>query len=211
MQKQIAELDTELGRRLTALAPPAPAVPADTPVPKPKAAGKSAPGLAAHELLTRLHGVDLCAVPGVNVLTAQTLWSELGGDLSAFPRAKHFASWLGVCPYNRISGGKILGARTKPTTNRVARALRMAAQALLHAENELGEHYRRVRTKLGGAAAVTALANKLARILYVLITSRQPYRPDLHDATGELHRTLARLKAKAKSLGFNLVPTFASA
>ena len=213
VQKQIGELDAELGRRLTALAPPAPAVPADAPLPKPKAAGKSAPGFAAHELLTRLHGVDLCAVPGANVLTAQTLWSELGGDLSAFPTAKHFASWLGVCPDNRISGGKILSARTKPTTNRVARALRMAAQALHHAENELGEHYRRMRAKLGGAAAVTALANKLARILYVLITTRQPYRPDLHDATGELHRTrtLARLKAKAKDLGFNLVPTPASA
>jgi hypothetical protein len=213
VQKQITDLDAEIGRRLTELAPPAPAVPADAPAPKPKAAGKSAPGFAAHELLTRLHGVDLCAVPGVNVLTAQTLWSELGGDLSAFPSVKHFASWLGVCPDNRISGGKILSARTKPTNNRVARALRMAAQALHHAENELGEHYRRLRAKLGGAAAVTALANKLARILYVLITTRQPYRPDLHDATGELHRTrtLARLKAKAKTLGFNLVPTPASA
>ena len=214
LQRQVADLDAEIGRRLAELAPPAPAVPADAPIPpKPKAAGKSAPGFAAHELLTRLHGVDLCAVPGVNVLTAQTLWTELGGDLSAFPTAKHFASWLGVCPDNRISGGKILSARTKPTTNRVARALRMAAQALHHAENELGEHYRRMRTKLGGAAAVTALANKLARILYVLITTRQPYRPDLHAATGELHRTrtLARLKAKAKDLGFNLVPTPASA
>ena len=213
LQKQIADLDAEIGRRLTALAPPAPARPADAPTIKPKAAGKSAPGFAAHALLARLHGVDLCAVPGINVLTAQTLWSELGGDLSAFPTAKHFASWLGVCPDNRISGGKVLSAHTKPTTNRVARALRMAAQALHHAENELGEHYRRLRAKLGGAAAVTALANKLARILYVLITTRQNYRPDLHDATGELHRTrtLARLTAKAKDLGFRLVPTPASA
>jgi len=213
LQTQISELDAELGRRLSELAPPAPIVPAEAPVAKPKSTGKAAPGFAAHELLARLHGVDLCAVPGVNVLTAQTLWSELGGDLSAFPTAKHFASWLGVCPDNRISGGKVLSARTRPTTNRVARALRMAAQALHHSQNELGDHYRRLRAKLGGAAAVTALANKLARILYVLITTRQPYRPDLHAATGELHRTrtLARLKAKAKDLGFQLVPTPASA
>lgn len=214
LQKQIAELDTELERRLNELAPPAPpALPSAAAAPKRKAAGKSAPAFDAHGLLARLHGVDLCAVPGINVLTAQTFWSELGGDLSAFPTAKHFASWLGVCPDNRISGGKILAARTKPTTNRVARALRMAAQALHHAENELSEHYRRMRAKLGGAAAVTALANKLARILYVLITTRQPYRPELHAATGELHRarTLNRLKAKAKNLGFQLVPTPASA
>lgn len=221
LQQQIGELDRELERRLNELAPPItptpPAAPvspsAGTPPPKRKAAGKSAPAYDAYGLLARLHGVDLCAVPGVNVLTAQTLWSELGGDLSAFPTAKHFASWLGVCPDNRISGGKILAARTKPTTNRVARALRMAAQALHHADNELGEHYRRLRAKLGGAAAVTALANKLARILYVLITTRQPYRPDLHDATGALHRTrtLAKLKSKALALGFTLVETPAPA
>lgn len=213
LQKQIAELDAELDHRLNELAPPAPAVAAATPVSKPKPAGKSAPAFDAHGLLARLHGVDLCAVPSIGVLTAQTLWSELGGDLSAFPTAKHFASWLGVCPDNRISGGKVLSARTKPTTNRVARALRMAAQALHHAENELGDHYRRLRAKLGGAAAITAMANKLARILYILITTRQPYRPELHAATGELHRarTLKRLAAKAKDLGFQLVPTPASA
>jgi transposase len=213
LQKQIADLDAELGRRLNDLAPPAQAEPGARPTSRPKSAGKAAPGFAAHELLTRLHGVDLCAVPGINVLTAQTLWSELGGDLSAFPTAKHFASWLGVCPDNRISGGKVLSARTRPSTNRVARALRMAAQALHHAKNELGEHYRRMRAKLGGAAAITAVANKLARIVYVLIKTRQPYRPDLHDGASELHRTrtLARLKAKAKDLGFQLIPTPAQA
>lgn len=216
VQKQIGELDKELERRLEALAPPvlepAPGEPAAA-APKRKAVGKSAPAFDACGLLARLHGVDLCTVPGINVLGAQTLWSELGGDLSAFPTVKHFTSWLSVCPDNRISGGKILAARTKPTTNRITRALRMAAQALHHAENELGEHYRRLRAKLGGAAAVTAMAHKLARILYVMITRREPYRPELHDAAGELHRarTLQRLQARAKNLGFQLVPTPASA
>lgn len=212
VQKQIAELDIELERRLQELAPPAPELSAPT-APKRKAKSKSAPAFDLGGLLTRLQGVDVCAVPGINVLGAQTLWSELGGDLSAFPTSKHFTSWLGVCPDNRISGGKILAARTKPTTNRITRALRMAAQALHHADNELGEHYRRLRAKLGGAAAVTALAHKLARILYVMLTRRQPYRPQLHAATGELHRarTLKRLTARAKDLGFHLVPTPATA
>lgn len=217
LQKQIAELDVELERRLNELAPPAPDATSlaltEAPRPKRKATGKSAPAFDVHGLLARLHGVDLCAVPGINVLSAQTLWSELGGNLSAFPTAKHFASWLGVCPNNRISGGKLLASRTRPTTNRIARVLRMAAQALHHAENELGEHYRRLRARLGGAAAITAMANKLARILYVMIKTRQPYRPQLHDATGELHRarTIARLNVKAKNLGFQLVPTPAPA
>lgn len=213
LQKQIAELDVELERRLEQLASPAPALTAVDPAPKRKPVSKSAPAFDGCSLLTRLHGVDLCTVPGINVLGAQTLWSELGGDLSAFPTAKHFTSWLGVCPDNRITGGKIVAAHTKPTTNRVTRALRMAAQALPHARNELGEHYRRLRAKLGGAAAVTAMAHKLARILYVMITRREPYRPELHDAAGELHRvrTLKRLAARAKDLGFQLVPTPASA
>lgn len=214
VQKQITELDEELERRMEELAPPAPEAPASpASAAAPKRTGKSAPAFDVCGLLARLHGVDLCTVPGINVLGAQTFWSELGGDLSAFPTAKHFTSWLCVCPDNRISGGKILAARTKPTTNRVTRALRMAAQALHHADNELGEHYRRLRAKLGGAAAVTAMAHKLARILYVMITRREPYRPELHAATGQLHRarTLQRLAARAKDLGFHLVPTPASA
>jgi len=213
VQQQLAELDAELEQQLEALAPPRPAPVPTTAAPKRKATGKCAPAFDACGLLARLHGVDLCAVPGINVLGAQTLWSELGGDLSAFPTVKHFTSWLGLCPDNRISGGKILAARTKPTTNRVTRALRLAAQALHHAHNELGEHYRRLRAKLGGAAAVTAMAHKLARILYVMLTRRVPYRPQLHAATGELHRarTLQRLTARAKDLGFQLVPTSAAA
>jgi transposase len=226
LRQQIGELDTELERRLQELAPPqaplvpssdaaAQVIPADPAVvvAKRKATGKSAPAFDVCGLLTRLYGVDLCTVPGINVLGAQTLWSELGADLSAFPTLKHFTSWLGLCPDNRVTGGKLLAAGTRPTSNRVTRALRMAAQALHHADNELGEHYRRLRAKLGGAAAVTAMAHKLARILYVMITQRQPYRADLHDAAGELHRarTLKRLAARAKDLGFQLIPTPAAA
>jgi hypothetical protein len=227
VRQQIGELDTALECRLQELAPPPPPVDPSTAaaasqeippgpaavVAKRKATGKSAPAFDVGGLLTRLYGVDLCTVPGINVLGAQTLWSELGADLSAFPTLKHFTSWLGLCPDNRITGGKLLAAGTRPTSNRVTRALRLAAQALHHANNELGEHYRRWRAKLGGAAAVTAMAHKLARILYVMITQRRPYRADLHDAAGELHRarTLKRLAARAKDLGFQLIPTPAAA
>jgi len=114
---------------------------------------------------------------------------------------------MGLCPDNRISGGKILGSSTRPTANRVAKALRMAAQGLHHAQNELGEYYRRMRTRLGGAAAITAVAHKLARIVYAMVRTHQPYRSEPHDTTSTVHRerTVDRLKAKAKSLGFHLV------
>lgn len=206
IETQIAEIDAELQRRLRQLAP-AEQTELQAALPAKKPSGKHVPAFDLHGLLTQLHGVDLCEVPGLSVLTVQTLWSELGADLSAFPTSKHFCSWMGLCPDNRISGGKMLGSSTRPTANRVAKALRMAAQGLHHAQNELGQYYRRMRTRLGGAAAITATAHKLARIIYAMIRNHQPYRSEPHDTTSTLHRdrTLDRLKAKAKSLGFHLV------
>ena len=84
-------------------------------------------GYDASKLLREHLGVDLTSIPGINTNTAQTLYAELGGDLSAFKSGKHFASWLGLNPNNKITGGKILSAHTKPCGNRVAKALRMAA------------------------------------------------------------------------------------
>jgi transposase len=58
--------------------------------------------------LYRIFGVDLTAVPGLNSLTAHALLAEVGPDLSRFRSASAFASWLGLCPDNRVSGGQIL-------------------------------------------------------------------------------------------------------
>ena len=147
-------------------------------------------------------------MPGFSAGTVHTLWAELGADLSAFPTAKHFCSWLSLCPDNRISGGKILSVATRHTSNRVAKALRLAAQALWRAKNELGEYYRRMRAKLGGAAAVTAVAHKLARIFYAIVKTKIPYDPTPHETSSVAHRarTLARIRSKAKELGFQIVP-----
>lgn len=183
--------------------PAAPAQPAQKPVKKAVQRAGAAPAL-----LERLFGIDLCAVPGFSAGTVHTLWAELGTDLSAFPTSKHFCSWLSLCPDNKISGGKILSVATRHSSDRVAKALRIAAQSLWRAKNELGEYYRRMKARLGGAAAVTAVARKLAPIFYALLKSKKPYDPAPHDATSLLHqqRTLARLKAKAKDLGFQMVP-----
>jgi transposase len=200
---QIVELDTEIERRMRELAPPP--VPTTDPKPKPKAAVARCGAIPG--LLERLFGVDLCTIPGFSAGAVHTLWAELGTDLSAFPTAKHFCSWLSLCPNNKISGGRILSVSTRASANRVAKALRLAAQALWRAKNELGEYYRRMRAKLGGAAAITATAHKLARIAYAMIKSKQPYDSTPHDTTSELHRlrTLNRLKAKAKELGYLVV------
>ena len=205
LTQQIAELEAEIEKRLAQMAPK-PAAEPNADRPKAKAAVQRAGNAPA--LLERLFGVDLCTVPGFSAGTVHTLWAELGADLSAFPTAKHFCSWLSLCPDNRISGGKILSVATRHTSNRVAKALRLAAQALWRAKNELGEYYRRMRAKLGGAAAVTAVAHKLARIFFVMVKTKAPYDPTPHQTGSLVHRerTLARIRSKAKELGFQIVP-----
>jgi transposase len=80
--------------------------------------------------LYRIFGVDLTAIPGINVLIADCVLAEVGPDLSKFRSASAFASWLGLCPDNDISGGKILSARTRKVGSRAPLAFRMAANAL---------------------------------------------------------------------------------
>src|SRR6266571_4772772 len=91
---------------------------------------------------------------------------EVGLDMSRWNTEAHFASWLGLCPDNRISGDKVLSKGTRHVVNRAATALRRAATALLNSRSYLGAQYRRLRTKLGAPKAITAMAHKLARLVY---------------------------------------------
>ena len=120
------------------------------------------------EELIRITGVDLTLIPGVGISTAFTLVAEAGLDMSRWKNEKHFASWLGLTPNNRESGGKILGTRTKKTKGRAAAALRMGASSLHSERNQtaLGVFYRKKRSHLGAPKAVTAGANKLAKMAY---------------------------------------------
>lgn len=162
--------------------------------------------------LHRLFGVDLTLVPGISALTAHTLLAEVGADLSRFPSAAAFASWLTLCPANKKSGGKILSSKTRPTNNRLSRALRLAAQTLARSHSYLGHYYRRTRARLGAPQAITATAHKLARILYHLLTTGQAYDETVfaHEQEKQKLRLHKRLCAQAKNLGFQLVPIPAS-
>jgi transposase len=158
--------------------------------------------------LYRIFGVDLTEVPGVSSLTVHKLLTEVGADLSKFPSAAAFASWLGLCPDNRISGGKILSARTRHVVSRFALALRLGAQSLYGSRSYLGEYFRRMRARLGTPAAITAAAHKLARILYHLITTRQRYDETVFAVMEQRaqQRQLSKLKKHASLLGFELKP-----
>jgi len=164
--------------------------------------------LALREEAYRILGVDLTTIPAISVLHVQTILAELGPDFSKFRSAAAFSSWMGLCPDNDISGGKVLWSGTRRVKNRIALTLRLAAQSLQHSQSALGEFYRRMRAKLGAPKAITAAAHKLARIVYHLLTTRQSYDDSIFTKAEERYRRRAefRLKAQAQALGFTLTP-----
>jgi len=208
-QQWIAACDSEIERQLQVLPSNLPDDP--KPLSKPRDHHKprrNEPRFDLRSQLYRVFGVDLTAVPGVSSLTAHTLLTEVGPDLRRFPNAAAFASWLGLCPDNRISGGRVLSVVTRKVKNRLTIALRMAAQSLHRSQSYLGQYFRRMRIRLGTPPAITAAAHKLARVLYHLITTRQPYEESTFAAMEERarQRQLLRLTKQAARFGFQLVP-----
>lgn len=166
------------------------------------------PDFNLHSHLYRVFGTDLTQVDGVSVLTAQTIFAEIGPNLSKFPTVNHFCSWLGLCPNNKISGGRILASKTRPGSNRAAQALRLAAHALWRSQSYLGHYYRRMRARHGTPKAITATAHKLARIIFHLIKTSKTYDETVFADQENLHkqRLERNLKKQANFLGFQLVP-----
>ena len=158
--------------------------------------------------LYRAFGVDLTEVPGINSLTAQMLLTEIGPNLSRFPTAAAFCSWLRLCPNPKISGGQVLSSRTQPTKNRAALALRLATQGLHRSDSFLGDYFRRMKARMGAPKAMTATAHKLARIVYRMVTTQQEYDATVfqqQEQRTQLKKS-ARLHAQARELGFQLIP-----
>ena len=160
------------------------------------------------EDLYRAFGVDLTEVPGINSLTAQMLLTEIGPNLDRFPTAAAFCSWLRLCPDPKISSGQVLSSRTRPTKNRAALALRVATQSLHRSDCFLGDYFRRMKARMGTPKAMTATAHKLARIIYHMVTTQQPYDTTIFQKQEERRRQQrsARLYVQARELGFQLVP-----
>jgi transposase len=211
-RRQLAELDAQIQTRVQQLEGCVSAAPHPMPAASPKKIRPSANQPAGAETLRaeyqRILGSDLTQVPGVNLLTVQSFLSEVGPDLSAFPNAAAFCSWLGLCPGTKISGGRALDTRTRRGKPRLARHLRQAALGLHRAHNALGERYRRLRARLGAPKALTALAHLLARILYKLVTTATAYDQSAFAQLEAEHaaRRLKRLQAQAKAFGFTLAP-----
>ena len=164
-------------------------------------------GQDMREVLYRKFGADLTAIEGIGVTTAFVVLTEVGPKVAGFKTEKHFCSWLGLCPDNRISGGKVLSSHTRRVINRAAEAVRMAAVTLERSQSALGGFYRRMKGRLGAAEAITATAHKLARIIYRLIKHGEAYvRQGMEDYERKFReRKLHALKKAAGSMGFNLI------
>jgi transposase len=158
--------------------------------------------------LIRIAGVDLTKIPSIGASTALTVISEIGLDMSRWRSAKSFASWLGLCPGNKISGGKKLSGKTKPCANRVAIALRNAANTLYRSECAFGAFLRRMKARLGSPKAITALAHKLAKLIYIMLKYGHEYIEkgvEFYEAMYQKRREES-LRKKAAEMGYDLTP-----
>ena len=188
---------------------PAATTPQEKKARKTPKARRNQPTIDLKTELKRICGVDLTSIDGIDVITAQTILSEVGADMSGFPTENHFASWLGLTPSKDISGGKIIGTGKRKVQNRVAMAFRMAATTLLNSKTYLGSRYRHLRKQLPSyASAIKAMARYLAVLVYRLLTHGEAW-VDRGAAKFEQRRTereLASLNSKARAKGFRLVP-----
>jgi transposase len=157
--------------------------------------------------LERISGVDVTRLDGIDAMTAQTVISEVGLDMSRWPSEQHFTSWLGLCPSNEFSGGRLLKKRTRKVVNRAATAFRMAASNLRASQSYLAAKFRRLRARLGPPKAITAMARTLAALFYRLLKFGQDY----VDRGTEFYEQRQReqhwqyLNKKAVQLGLQLV------
>ena len=217
--RQMQECDGKLEGYLASLPPRTLDIPARpesaqaaTPGKKTKKTKKpvgNQPHLDLVQELKRVCGVDLTSIDGINVMTALTIISEIGTDMSGFQDEKHFASWLGLTPAKDISGGKIIGRGKRKVKNRVAVALRTAATTLLRSNTYLGARYRSLRRKLPSfTSAVKAMGRYLAVLIYRMLTKGEAWvdRGATQFERRHTEQELASLNFKAHAKGFKLVP-----
>lgn len=202
---QLAECDAQIQAQLQVLHV-CEGVPAKG---KKRGRARNAPKFDLRTQLFQMCGVDLTRIDGIDVTTALVVVSEVGADMSRFNTDKHFASWLGLCPGTKITGGKVMSGKTKRCANRAAQALRLAAAALRSSQSALGAYYRRLCARMDRPKAVTAAAHKLARLIYAMLTNGEEYTDRGQGYFEERYRqrVLHNLAQKAKAMGMQLVPS----
>src|ERR1041384_1046501 len=204
-QQQIAECDAQIYEAMKKLESNSEAVPSTS---QRKRSCHNPFHFNAQSELQRVLGVDLTRINGISETTAQLILSELGSKVvTTWPSEAHFASWLGLCPNNEISGGKVLRRGTRKVVNRVANALRMCGESLLQGKRARGAYARRMRSRRDTRIAITATAHKLARLVYRTLKYGEEYVDQGQQLYEQQYQAavLKSLNRTARKLGYELV------
>ena len=174
----------------------------DIPKAKRKVSGKHKVPFNLTSYLKEILGVDVTEVFGISELSALTILSEVGTDMSKWKNEHHFTSWLGLAPNTKISGGKVISSRIKKKKHHAGQAFRMAANGLYNSKSPLGDFYRRIRAKAGAGKAVVATARKLAIIFYKMVANKEAFNPIALENFQEKYRQkkINQLKRKLEIL-----------
>lgn len=127
--------------------------------------------------LKQLLEVDVTDVCGISELSALTIMSEVGTDMTKWKTEHHFTSWLGLAPNTKISGGKVISSKILKKKHYAGQAFRIAANSLYNSNSSLGDYYRRIKAKAGAGKAVIATARKLAIIYYKMVSNKETFNP----------------------------------
>ena len=187
-QDRIAECDQEIEAQLEQFEDRSDGEP---PAPNGKKRNqKNAPRFDVQGQLYRMTGVDLTRINGVDAYTALKVISETGTDMTRWQSAKHLASWLGLSPNNRITGGRVISSKTKPSANRAGKALRLAANALHRSDSALGAFLRRKKSHLGGAQGHHGHGSQAGphHLLHVALRPRSTWMPAPNTTSGSITR-----------------------
>ncbi len=178
------------------------------PAPRTKTKQANAPKFDVRAMLYQLTGTDLTLIHGLGPSIALSLVAECGTDLGKWPTEKHFTSWLCLSPGCKISGGKVLSARTRKSSSRLASQLRLVAVNVGRTETALGAFYRRLATRIGKAKAVTATARKIAILFYRAMRFGMQYQDPGADQYEQRYRerVVKQLERRAARFGFSLQP-----
>lgn len=206
MQGKVDECDAEIEQVLSELN--SSREPVEKPMPKVRhTRGRNEPRFDVRKSLFTLLGADLSQIHGLGPHTVLRLVGECGNDMTKWPTAKHFTSWLTLAPGNKISGGRVLSSKTRRSSNRAAALLRIAAVNIGKTQTAVGAFYRRLAARAGKAKAVTATARKLAVLFYNSLRYGMEYtdRGVDHYEAGYRRKVLDNIERRARQLGYSLV------
>jgi len=217
--EQMDRCDLEIEKQLQRIPSAEPVIPSGPPKADPLASAKprkkapqsckrNDPVQDLRPELARICGLDLTQAHGLRVLTVLVILSEIGVDMSQWRHEKAFTAWLGLCPNQKISGGRVLSSRTRQVASRAAAAFRMAAMGVAESDTWLGSFHRRMRARMGPAAANTATARKIAVVVYHLLKHKEAYvERDVAKYEARIYKhQVAYLNRKAKALGMKMIP-----